>query len=232
LTTVAIHQPNYLPWVGFFAKALSSDVFVILDNVQYERRGYTNRVRIKMTQGAHWLTQPVITRGRYYQEVREVEFACDDWPKKHLRALQQSYGHAPHFGAYFGPLAELLGEPGSSALECNERLIRWIFGVLAMPTRVERASDLVQDEPDANRRLIRLVQAAQGNTYFSGAGGFAYQDLHAFAQAGIRVERSCAEFPEYPQLWGPFVSGLSILDLLFNCGPTSRAYLETSRRAV
>jgi WbqC-like protein len=80
--------------------------------------------------------------------------------------------------------------------------------------------------------LIHLVQATQGDTYSSGAGGFAYQDLQAFEQAGIRVERSCPEFPEYPQLWGPFVPGLSVLDLLFNCGPASRTYLETSRRAI
>jgi WbqC-like protein family len=232
VTTVAIHQPNYLPWLGFFAKTLRSDVLVILDNVQYERRGYTNRVKIKMSQGAHWLTQPVITKGRYYQQVRDVEFACEDWPTKHLRALQLSYGHAPYFGEYFGAIEDLLREPGSRTSECNERLIRWVLDVLGVRTVVVRASDLVQETTDATRRLIDLVQAMQGDTYLSGAGGFTYQDLQAFEQAGIRVERSSPEFAEYPQLWGPFVRGLSVLDLLFNCGPRSRGYLDQSGQAA
>jgi hypothetical protein len=225
MTVVAIHQPNYLPWLGFFGKALDSDVFVLHDNVQFEKGGYTNRVRIKGSQGAQWLTQPVFTHGRAYQEIRHVELVGSDWRRTHLRFLRSGYGRAPHFRQYFDQLSEILGDHDPSLATCNARLIDWLFGVLGLHPRLVRASDLVREATDPTERLIRLVEAVGGDTYLSGGGGFNYQDLTAFNRAGIRVTRSRSTFPAYPQLWGAFVPGLSIVDLLFNCGPMSRAYL-------
>lgn len=225
MTVVAIHQPNYLPWLGFFGKALDSDVFVLYDNVQFEKGGYTNRVRIKSSQGAQWLTQPVVTHGRAYQEIQHVELVDSDWRRKHLTSLRSSYGRAPHFQQYFGQLGSILSDPTPSLARCNARLIDWVFDVLGLRPRLVHASDLVREATDPTERLIRLVKAVGGDTYLSGGGGFKYQDLTAFNRAGIRVTRCRSIFPEYPQLWGAFVPGLSILDLLFNCGPTSRAYV-------
>jgi hypothetical protein len=228
MTVVAIHQPNYLPWMGFFSKALESDVFVIYDNVQFEKGGYTNRVQIKSSQGVQWLTQPVASRGRAFQQIRDVEFADPDWRRKHLLFLRSSYGRAPHFQRYIGPLSGLLRARDTSLLACNERLIGWVFAALELQPRLVRASDLVGDVSDPTQRLIRLVKSVGGDTYLSGAGGFNYQNLAEFERVGIRVLRSRFTVRAYAQQWGTFTPGLSIVDLLFNCGPTSRAYLESS----
>jgi hypothetical protein len=228
VTTVAIHQPNYLPWIGFFAKALNSDVLVLLDTVQFPKRSYVNRVQVKTPHGAHWLTQPVLTTGRYWQAVCSVEFADPAWGLAHTKALQRNYARAPYFRAYFEPLAELLLNAGPMLTDCNERLIRWVLDLLELRTKLVRASSLAVESEDATERLIRLVQAVGGDTYLSGSGGFGYQDVGQFRAAGLRVLRAPSTFPEYPQLWGPFVPGLSTVDLLFNHGPKSRSCLEAA----
>jgi hypothetical protein len=228
VTVVAIHQPNYLPWIGYFAKALRSDVLILLDTVQFPKRSYVNRVQVKSRRGAEWLTQPVLTAGRYEQRIADVEFAEPDWGLAHARTLRANYGRAPFFQAHFQRLADILLSPGDSLTACNERLIHVICELLELRTQVVRASALGVDAAGATSRLIRLVQAVGGETYISGSGGFAYQDLSAFEAAGLRVVRAPATFAEYPQLWDGFVPGLSIVDLLFNCGPRSRSYLEVA----
>jgi hypothetical protein len=227
VTSVAIHQPNYLPWPGFFAKAAQADVLVLYDTVQFEKRGYTNRVQIKGSDGlARWLTQPVISKGRYYQEVREVQFAEPDWWVQHCKTLQLNYKRAPYFDRYFADLQARLQSCGSDMTSCNKGLIAWVCQVLELPVRLLRASTLGVVSDDPTERLIRLVQAVGGDTYISGAGGFKYQDLDEFDRAGIRVLARRSSAPRYPQLWGEFAPGLSIVDLLFNCGPTSPAYVR------
>jgi hypothetical protein len=227
MTVVAVHQPNYLPWLGFFAKASASDVLVLLDTVQFEKNSFTNRVRFKGSQGVYWLTQPVRMSHRAYQTVNEVEFADRAWPRKHLKTLQSSYGRAPYFDRYFPDLTELLRNAGPNLAPCNGRLIGWVLSVLGLTTTVLRASDLtIEPTQDPTQRLVRLVRAVGGDTYVSGSGGFNYQDLDVFAQAGIEVRRSPSTFGVYPQLWDGFNDGLSILDLIFNCGPHSRSYLQ------
>jgi len=226
MTVVAIHQPNYLPWLGFFAKALDSDVLVLYDTIQFEKGGFTNRVRIKGSAGVQWLTQPVATAGACSQEISHVAFARPDWSRKHLNALQASYARAAYFQPYFGQLAELLGAPGCNLSVCNERLTRWACQILHLGVVLVRASDLATEGNDPTQRLIALVRALGGDTYLSGSGGFGYQNLVNFEGAGLRVVRSRSSFPEYPQLWGEFCHGMSIVDLLFNCGPASRSFLE------
>jgi WbqC-like protein family len=226
MTVVAIHQPNYLPWLGFFGKALDSDVLILYDTVQFEKGGFTNRVRIKGKAGAEWLTQPVATAGRGFQEIRQVMFARSDWQVKHLRALEANYARAAYFKPCFAQLTDLLSASGTNLSRYNERLTRWVCNVLQLGVVLVRASDLATEESDPTQRLIALVLAVGGDTYLSGSGGFAYQNLEAFERAGLRVMRSRSNFPEYAQLWGEFCPGLSILDLLFNCGPASRSLLE------
>jgi hypothetical protein len=201
-------------------------VLVLLDNVQFPRRSYVNRVQVKTAQGAHWLTQPVQQRGRYDQRIRDVEFSEGDWVATHLATLQANYGRAPHFRSHFTQLMDQLQYAGSLLVTCNERLIRWLCEVLELRTRVLRASDLVDNETDPTQRLIRLVQAVGGDTYISGQGGFNYQELTQFKASGIRVLRAPSSFPEYSQLWGSFAPGLSVVDALFNLGPECRAYLD------
>jgi hypothetical protein len=226
LTVVAIHQPNYLPWIGYFAKAWHSDVLVLLDTVQFPKRSYVNRVQVKTPRGAAWLSQPVISAGRYFQPIRDVAFAEQEWGQSHLRTLTANYARAPYFQTYVDLLAEVLREPGPRLTACNERLIRVVCDVLGIRARIVLASALDVDTDDPTSRLVRLVQAVGGDTYLSGSGGFSYQDLAVFDAAEVRVMRAPARFPEYPQQWDAFVPGLSIVDLLFNRGPDSQSYLD------
>lgn len=231
-TKVSIHQPNYLPWLGYFGKILDASVFVLLDTVQFSKNGYQNRVRIKGPQGRQWLTQPVRLSGIGFQDTRSVSFADERWSIKHATALQTNYGKARFFDDYFQNLASIITKPGPNLAECNERIIRWICRELGAEARIVKASELaLGDCQDPTERLIRIVQAVEGDTYLSGAGGFSYQEVERFHQAGLVVEQSRGVFPDYPQLWGTFIPGLSIIDLLMNCGPESRDYLDRRQAA-
>lgn len=232
MTLVAVHQPNYLPWMGYFGKIMDCDVFIFLDNVQYAERSYTNRVQVKGRQGAQWLTQPICKVGRLYQKIQEVELVSAAWAKKHLNLLRPNYYCAPYARQYLQQLAAVLEEPSRSLSACNERLIKWVCEVLRLDARWVRASDLDVQESEPTQRLIALVKAVGGTAYLSGTGGFKYQDVQAFEAAGIEVLRSRSSFPEYPQQWGEFVPGLSIIDLLLNCGPDSLSYLGHGSRAA
>ena len=217
---VAIHQPNYLAWLGYFAKMLDSDVFILLDTVQFSKNSYQNRVRIKGPQGPQWLTQPVAHSGRSFQETRFVEFADCRWMTQHAKTLQANYARAPYFATYFDDYVAILDENNRSLVDCNERLIRWICDAIGATARIVRASDLLTRKfTDPTERLVNLVQAVRGDAYLAGIGGLGYQNAESFRAAKIDIVPAKSTFPEYPQLWGPYVPGLSILDLLMNRGP-------------
>lgn len=226
---VAVHQPNYLPWLGYFGKILSSDCFVILDDVQFTKRGYQNRVQIQTPGGVRWLTQPVRTSGRYHQSTREVRFVDPRWGKEHWKTLVHSYGRAPFFRELGVSLRPLLEEPGEWLAACNVRLIRWACEVLGCRTPLLLSSELLKEEDPLagpTDRIVRIVRKVGGDTYLSGQGGFHYQDLEQLASCGIRTTSAAAVFPEYPQQGEGFVSGLSVIDLLMNCGPRGREWIE------
>src|SRR5260370_5570058 len=198
MTVVAIHQPNYLPWLGFFAKALDSDVLVLYDTIQFEKGGFTNRVRIKGSAGVQWLTQPVATAGASSQEISHVAFARPDWSRKHLNALQASYARAAYFQPYFGQLAELLGAPGCNLSVCNERLTRWACQILHLGVVLVRASDLATEGNDPTQRLIALVRALGGDTYLSASGGVCSHDPPNVARGGLRLGLRPSSFHPAP----------------------------------
>ena len=135
---VSVHQPHYLPWLGYFDKIDRSDVFVILDNVQYKKREYQNRNRIKTPGGAQWLTVPVVTKGRYHQLAGEVEIDTgENWADKHLKALELNYARAPHFGEHFEGLArmyekETWKKKGSSHIRSGPNIVYREAGALLL----------------------------------------------------------------------------------------------------
>lgn len=219
---VSIHQPNFLPWLGYFYKIAKSDIFVLLDNVQYTKNSFINRNMIKTPQGPKWLTVPVKTKGRFGQLIKDVEINNTvDWRKNHLHTLETNYRKARFFEMIIQDLKTIYYIDNCDNLcEFNIRLLKWILSLLKLDKRIVRASEL-DVEGKSTKLLIDIVKAVGGNVYLSGFGGAKYQDEELFKQSGIELQYYEFKHPVYSQLWSDFIPNLSIIDLLFNYGPTS-----------
>jgi hypothetical protein len=225
--TAAIHQPNFLPWGGFFYKWLKSDILVFLDDVQFIRRGYSNRVKIKGPEGERWLTVPVIKKGRYLQRIDEVEIEREpDWKKKIGGSLHACYGKAPFFKDYFSAFEAIIEKDHTHLASMNIELLVWLSRQLGIETKTVLASRLPGITGQSTQRLVSLCRAVGATQYLSGFGGQKYQDDEIFRGNGIGLAVYDFTPPVYPQLWGEFIPGLSILDLLFNTGPRSKTLLS------
>jgi len=224
--TVAIHQPNYLPWAGYFYKAMKADVFVFLDNVQYSKNSFINRNRIKGQQGAQWLTIPV--RAGSHITIDRVSCSDRNWHIKHMKTLDACYARAPYYEQYRDDLRELYAAVASEKLSAiNMALIRRIAEWLRISCAFRSSSEFdTTDSSDG--RLIEIVKLAGGGRYLSGHGAAAYQDERRFVEAGIELHYYTFKPPRYPQLFRDFVPGLSIVDLLFNAGDRAADLLARS----
>lgn len=233
--TVAIVQSNYVPWKGYFDLVRSADEFVLYDDVQYTRRDWRNRNRIKTADGLQWLTIPVEVKGKYTQKIRDTRVSDHDWAAAHWARVRNAYAKAPHLP----DAAELLGElyAEAAALEflsdINERFLRAICDRLGITTRITLSADYDTSNPDPTGRLLDVCTQAGATEYLSGPAAKAYLDESAFARAGIAVRyMDYAGYPEYPQLHGPFEHAVSVLDLLAMTGPRAAAYLTRSPAAT
>ncbi|RJP50887.1 MAG: hypothetical protein C4586_05065 [Anaerolineaceae bacterium] len=227
---IAIHQPNYIPWTGYFYKMTMVDVFVILDTAQFTKNGYQNRAMIKSPTGAQWLTQPVKLAEGAFRPTNEISFAGDRWRMKHIETIRMNYGRAKFFKDYFDEFAYLIETSGENLSRLNIDLIKWISDILDLKCTITLASDfpttLVSTE-----RLIEIVKSVGGDVYLSGKGGENYQDHKLFEKSGIELQVVKFVSSPYPQLWGEYLPGLSVIDLIFNCGKESATYLLNSNGA-
>jgi len=228
---IAIHQPNYLPWLGFFYKMLNVEKFVLLDTVQFSKNSIQNRNKIKTPQGPLWLTVPVYTKGKFMQKTREVQInAQEPWREKTRKTITLNYSKARCFkDAEDGFFKVYFSKDWSGLSELCAALIRFIAERLAPRTQIILASELPCGEgKNASELLIDICKHFGAQEYFSGMGGKNYMDEQLFAREGIKVVYSDFKHPVYPQLYGDFVSQLSIVDLLFNCGEESGKILEAA----
>jgi len=216
---VAIHQPNYLPWPGYFYKMFKCDIFIFLDDAQYTKNSFINRNRIKTPSGEQWLTVPV--HGSLSERINEVKTKDDIWKAKHIKTLQLNYCKAPYFSQYFEDIASIINEPENLISEINMKLIKHIARVLEVPCKFMISSEIGSDKT-ADDRLIDLIHKVGGDFYLSGKGGANYQSEEKFKANDIELHYYDFKPPQYPQLWKEFIPALSIIDMLFNCGPESR----------
>lgn len=231
--TVVITQSNYLPWRGYFDLLRSADEVILLDSVQYTRRDWRNRNRIKTASGCAWLTVPVEVKGRYHQAIDETLVSDPGWSTTHRRAIEHAYRRAPHYDAVSPWLEALLAEVADEKwlTRINEVLLRAICLRLGLKIPLRRCTDLLDREAmrmmDPTERLARLAEAAGAQRYLSGPAAKAYLDPSVFSMRGISVDwMSYAGYPAYKQLWGGFESQISIIDLLFNTGDEAPQYLD------
>jgi len=226
---LAIIQSNYIPWRGYFDIIGSVDEFILYDEVQYTRRDWRNRNKIKTPQGLLWLTIPVQVKGKYEQAIRDTVISEPRWAEKHWRAICQNYAKAPFFREYKPQFEELyLGCAETYLSLINHRFLTAICSVLGIRTSIRWSTDYPAKEQGKNERLIELCRKAGASEYLSGPAARDYLDEGLFRRSGIAVSYAdYSGYREYPQPHPPFEGAVSILDLIFCTGPQAREYLKS-----
>lgn len=224
---VAILQSNYIPWKGYFDLIGSVDEFILYDDMQYTRRDWRNRNQIKTPQGVQWLTVPVRVKGKYDQKIKDTEIDGTDWAVAHWKALAQNYARAPHFAEIAAWLEPLYLSGAYTHLSgLNRRFIEAVCAYLKIDTVIGDSRDYTLVE-GKTERLADLCAQAGGTEYVSGPSARDYVDESVFERSGIKLTWfDYAGYPEYPQLWGEFAHGVSVLDLLFNCGKDAGRFMR------
>lgn len=205
----------------------SVDEFILYDDMQYTRRDWRNRNLIKTPQGLQWVTVPVRVKGKFHQTIRETEIDGTAWMEDHWRAFQRNYAKAAHYQEVSEQLAPLYRGRGYELLsDLNRTLIEWVCGYLGINTKLSNSWDYRSVE-GKTERLVDICVRAEADEYVSGPAARNYIDESQFAQQGIKLTWfDYSGYPEYPQLWGEFEHGVTILDLLFNCGPDAVKYMK------
>lgn len=222
---VAVIQSNYIPWKGYFDIIHDVDQFIFYDDVQFTKNDWRNRNKIKTVHGPAWLTIPV--GKRLDRLICEVELTDDVWRKKHLATIQQAYSKTPYFKMYLDFFEYVYHAAHWSSLsELNHFLISHISREFLGIRAEFKDSREFHAQGEKLDRLIDLLKKVGASIYVSGPSAQAYIDDDAFRNAGIElVYKDYSGYPEYPQLYPPFEHGVSVLDLLFNCGPSSPDFI-------
>lgn len=216
--TVSIHQPNFIPWLGYFYKIYHSDVFVVLDDVEYTKNSYINRNLIKTQHGVKWLTIPVMYSGKSNEFIKDIQIHNFMKEKKRiLKTIQMVYSKAPFFDNFFPRLQQILMKNTNSLALINSLIIEWLINLFAFPTKIIYSSTL-NIEGVSSQRLINIITSLSGTKYIHGKGGLSYQDKLLFEESKIELIPSKYTTIKYPQLNGEFEPNLSVLDYIFNCG--------------
>lgn len=236
---VAAHQPAFLPWLGYLDKLAQADLFVVMDDLQYEAQNFQNRNRVKLDRGPHWLTVPLLGGA---QTDRVMDKRIDNagrggrhhWQRRIWRTLEVHYGRAPHFARYAPALEETFRQRWDWLVELDLQLLDLARGWFGITRPIVRASSLGLGGVKT-ARIRSMCEAVGAHAYLSGRGGSTgYLDTDALARAGITTLWQRFTHPSYPQRYAGvgFVSHLGFLDLLFNCGPDSPAILWGSGGAL
>lgn len=220
---VAISQSNYIPWRGYFDMISSVDVFVLLDDVQFTRRDWRNRNKIKTPSGIAWLTIPVVSKGKYAASIAEIEVRDDDWREKHLQTLAQFYSRSEHGGEILKWLTETYSGITSSYLhKINRYLIERINNFLLIDTPIISSLDFLTPS-DPTERLLAICRELGASTYVTGPAAADYLRQQSFHSAGLDLEWfNYGPYASYRQAWGEYDEKVSIVDVLLNCGAESR----------
>lgn len=225
---VAILQSNYIPWKGYFDLINLVDEFILFDDMQYTRRDWRNRNKIKTPNGLMWLTIPVEVKGKYHQAINETKISDKNWAKNHWNTIKQFYSKASYFKEYKTFFEEFYLTTQEEYLsKVNYELIKTINDILGIKTKISWSNDysLVDGKTE---RLLDLVQQAKGTEYISGPAAKDYIVEDLFIQSNIRLTwMDYSGYQVYSQLYPPFEHGVSIIDLIFNEGPNAKMFLNS-----
>lgn len=227
----SIHQPQFLPWLGYLNKISISDVFVFLDNVQFKKNEYQNRNKIRCGNEARWLTVPVsFNFGDTLQETKVVH--DNKWQKKMCMTIEQYYKKTPFFETYSPELFSIINRNWNNIAQLNQATAEWLLKSYDIKTKTLVCSQLPAFDPDPTMRLIDICRYVGADTYLSGAGGKDYLDHEKFESAGIKLTFQEFLHPTYEQCYShgesEFISHLSAIDMLLNCGDKKTGMLKGS----
>jgi hypothetical protein len=228
---VAVHQPNFLPWLGWFAKAAQADLFVLLDDVQFSRGSYTHRVEVKTRSGTTRLSVPVRRPEHGFPRIDAATIADDGrWAIRHGETLRQSYGRSPGWDAVGPAVCAVLASAPASLCELNLRLIELLRDALGITTPFVRASEFGQRTGAGSEDVAELCLRVGATAYLSGSGARSYNRPAHFASRGVDLAYSSFVHPTYAQPHGEFVAGLSALDLVFSAPADGPCLLRSGLR--
>jgi hypothetical protein len=233
---IAIHQPHFLPWLGYLHRMAQVDAFVLLDHVQFERRNYQNRTMIRMNGASHWLTVPVVQRSQQERIVeKEVDNGKDDarhWGRSCATTLQHVYGKTAFFRDYAPALRRILEARHARLVDLNQATLDFLRGAFDIRTPLVRSSGLGVSGARGDL-VLEICKAVGADRLLAGMGGSrGYLDVEHFARHGVRVEWHQFQHPLYAQPGTqPFLPGLSAIDMLFNAGPGPLG-LQAERKAA
>ncbi|MGE5842251.1 MAG: WbqC family protein [Deltaproteobacteria bacterium] len=225
---LSANQPYFVPFAGFFHKARMSDLFVILDDVQFPQgTTWITRNRFKNHQGALWITVPVWKKGLGLQKISDVRVCHEGrWAKKHIESLKTAYKRAPYLPEHLEFLEAMFSDKHEKLLDLNLAVIHHLMRALAIKTKLVLLSDLAITST-GNRRLVDLCIRMGASRFLAQTPAKKFIDERPFNDAGIEISYVTPPVPVYPQLWGDFIANLSVLDLVLNCGPKAIDILVT-----
>jgi hypothetical protein len=225
---VAVHQPQYLPWLGYFDKIDRADVFVLLDNVQFKKNEWQNRNRLKTAQGPQWLTVPVLYR--FPQLICEVGINYKErWQHKQRQSILSNYRKAPFWSLLEPFFEEIFTKEWQTISALNIHVVRELTALLGIATPLYVASELPTFPEDPDERLIAITRHFGADSYLAGSGGHGYMDMLKYENAGIKAVFQEYRHPEYQQMFGEFEPFLSVVDLIYNHGRDSIEIIRRGR---
>lgn len=227
MTIVSIHQPGYMPWLGFFKKILYSDIFVFLDDVKYVRSQYHNRNKIRIREGSSWLTVPVKSKSQ--ENLKEVTIDYNsNWNIKHKKTLKQNYMKSRYFHDYWDFFDKTYDKKFEKLIDLNMKIIKNFMNILKINTKTIFSSEL-NIKKTKSERILAICKALEADVYLSGALGINYLKVEDFTKNNITVEFQNFQHPVYSQVFEPFIPNLSTIDLIFNKGKDSAKILLESK---
>lgn len=210
---LSIHQPAYLPWIGYLDRIARSDLFVFLDTVQFQKNSFQNRNRVRTAQGDTWLTVPVKNRNHIQGSLLDIEInAAVRWQVKHLRTLEQAYTKAPYFGRVMEWLRPFYDQSWSRLSELCWAMLGEHLNAAGIKTKLLRASELDGIDGRKSELILSIARRVEAGTYLSGPLGLDYLDRDSFVQAGIELDVHKFEHPNYRQLREPFIAQMAAVD--------------------
>ena len=222
-----ITQSNYIPWKGYFDNIAQADVFVIYDDMQYTKRDWRNRNKVKTPGGVKWLSIPVEVKGKYFQKINETKISEKDWNVKHFNAIKAHYSHAKYFKENIAWIEELYGNCNMIWLtEINRYFIESVMSYLDISTEIRdsREFELVDGKTE---KLVGICGSLKANQYITGFAAKNYMDETLFSERGIDIIYSSYDgYLEYPQVHPPFEHGVTIFDVIFNTGSDALGFLK------
>ena len=222
MTKVAIMQPTYLPWAGYFGLMMASDIFIFLDNVQFEKRGWQQRNQIKTPNGSIWLTVPIFSKGKRDQTIQNTKINRDfEFSERHKKSIELNYKKSQFFLNEYEKIFKLINSNEIYLADLNIKLIKYFCKRLKIKTKIIRSKDLSSSGKKAEL-LCSICQELNADNYFSPPGSKDYLDAsNTFRNAKIGLNYYYFNHPVYSQLWGDFLPNMSVIDMIFNCGDES-----------